>query len=336
MEVATVEVATVEVAAENVELKSKKASKMDTDAKQVISLADLDPDVDGDGVISKYEKDLHKFFVDADVDGSGSLNIKEFYSVLRQIAEMGKAKHQLKKMLTLAVFLIILLIGANTALTVAVTIAFKDTYTPANGVSTTSSGDLIRPAAYAMKGAAKPVRSRRLVEHQGRQLISVSTLEAAACEKVKALALASGATTGSAQIGTSNGATNMFAGALTQIATEGAKEVFKVSDGTNNAEVHDCSEVLVPVSRVRKLAVEEAHASRRRLGLDVHDELKPVSKGCAVFHCFKGDEDCAAIRRLPALARIGTPRRSTASNLSASTCSTEREMSTWTRSERGC
>lgn len=279
----------IDVEVVNVKAASKKASE----GKHVISLSDLDPDVDGDGVVSQYEKEVHKLFLDADADGSGTLNVKEFYDVLRKVTEMGKAKHQLKKMLTLAVFLIILLVGANTALTVAVTIAFKDSYTPASGVTTTKSGGLIRPGAYAMKGDAKAVRSRRLVEHHGRTLISVADLDAAQCEQVKTAALASGQTAGSAQVQTTGGATNMFSGSVTQMTTESGTSVFKVSDATNNAEVHNCGTVFVAVSRVRKLAVEEAHASRRRLASDMHDELKPVSKGCAVFHCFEGDEACS-------------------------------------------
>ena len=126
-------VAVVEVS--NVELVNKKQSRDAVGGKHVISIADLDPDVDGDGVITQYEKEVHQLFVKADVDGSGSLNVREFYEVLRQVTEMGKAKHQLKKMLILAVFLIILLVGANTALTVAVTIAFKDSYTPRQSIA---------------------------------------------------------------------------------------------------------------------------------------------------------------------------------------------------------
>ena len=140
-------VAVVEVS--NVELVNKKQSRDAVGGKHVISIADLDPDVDGDGVITQYEKEVHQLFVKADVDGSGSLNVREFYEVLRQVTEMGKAKHQLKKMLILAVFLIILLVCANTALTVAVTIAFKDSYTPrqSNGWTWTWRGvESPRPA----------------------------------------------------------------------------------------------------------------------------------------------------------------------------------------------
>ena len=71
-----------------------------------ILISDLDPDLDGDGRLTRFEKEVFELFKGADVDGSGSINLKEVYGVVRKAAQMKRTTSMLKKLLGVAVFVI--------------------------------------------------------------------------------------------------------------------------------------------------------------------------------------------------------------------------------------
>ena len=69
-----------------------------------IPLSSLDPDVDGNGNVSRAERKIHGCLLAADKDGNGWLSIKEFYSVLLGFLSAEKSRALYKK---LAIFSLI-------------------------------------------------------------------------------------------------------------------------------------------------------------------------------------------------------------------------------------
>lgn len=219
----------------------------------------------------------------------------QLFGVIKGAAESDKQKRMFKNLFFVVFALLIIMIGANTALTVAVTVAFKDVYTGSSGVSATADGNVIRPGGYSVSGSQATSRNRRLKQFHGRTLVQVGSTDTAACTQVLNAQSASGEVAGNAQMTTSTG-TRVWSGSVTETTSTGGTSVVTVEDKSGNAaELHDCGAVYLPVNgRLRELTTDEAHRSRRRLSASLDDEMKPVHVGCVVYHCFEGDEACEA------------------------------------------
>ena len=116
------------------------------------------------------------------------------------------------------------------------------------------------------------------------------------CEAIKAAIEASGENKGNAKLDANAGGADYVSGKVANMKMEGETSVVTVTaESGESAEVHDCSTAYVKVNRerLRKLAIDEAHGSRRRLAVGIDDDRKPLDVGCAVFHCFEGDAKCA-------------------------------------------
>jgi hypothetical protein len=306
-------------------IKSASAEIEEMATKGGITISSLDPDTDGDGKVEPWETEVFNRIKAADADGSGSINVKEvrpapprpferryppahracmpappssspqLFGVIKGAAESDKQKRMFKNLFFVVFALLIIMIGANTALSVAVTVAFKDVYTGSSGVSATADGNVIRPGGYSVSGSQATSRNRRLKQFHGRTLVQVGSTDTAACTQVLNAQSASGEVAGNAQMTTSTG-TRVWSGSVTETTSTGGTSVVTVEDKSGNAaELHDCGAVYLPVNgRLRELTTDEAHRSRRRLSASLDDEMKPVHVGCVVYHCFEGDEACEA------------------------------------------
>ena len=97
------------------------------EAKGAIPIATLNPDTDGDGKVEKWEVDVFERIKAADADGSGSINVKELFGVIKGAAESDKQKRLFKKLFIAASALLLLMLFANMGLTAAVVFMSKDT-----------------------------------------------------------------------------------------------------------------------------------------------------------------------------------------------------------------
>lgn len=108
------------------------------------NLADLDPDADGDGVVSAFEQAVYERIQRIDKDGDGKLSVHELYDVVEE-AVAAKQDNQFFKTLffgTAAVVAVLLL--CLTAIIAALLAVFKDTYTnPDVAMMRTSSGKVV-------------------------------------------------------------------------------------------------------------------------------------------------------------------------------------------------
>ena len=77
-----------------------------------IPISSLNPDVDGDGKVEKWEQEVFDRIKAADADRSGSINVKELFSVIKGAADADKAKRLFQKLLVVSVLVIILLVGS--------------------------------------------------------------------------------------------------------------------------------------------------------------------------------------------------------------------------------
>lgn len=84
-----------------------------------IRIADFNFDVDGDGKVDAFENKVMRAFKAADVDNSGSLTPDEMISVMKDMSQTHKANKGLKSMLAVAVAIIVMLIGAMLAVSIA-------------------------------------------------------------------------------------------------------------------------------------------------------------------------------------------------------------------------
>ena len=84
-----------------------------------IPISSLNPDVDGDGKVEKWEQEVFDRIKAADADRSGSINVKELFSVIKGAADADKAKRLFQKLLTVAVLVIILLVGSMLVVSIA-------------------------------------------------------------------------------------------------------------------------------------------------------------------------------------------------------------------------
>ena len=90
-------------------------------------LSDLNPDFDGDGRISAFEKEVYDMFKAADKDGSGALNMREVYGVVKTSAQLRRTASLLKKLLALSAAVIVLLTACIGGMTAVLLDAYKDT-----------------------------------------------------------------------------------------------------------------------------------------------------------------------------------------------------------------
>ena len=125
-----------------------------------VPLALLNPDKDGDGNLSSWEKKVFNMFKSADVDGSGALSVHEIYTVVGSAASLKKQTGQLKKLLIVAVILIIVLMIGIAAMMVVILDAFKDTKA-SGAMLTTRDGAVMQtsPSLYPLPLLVAPVMS---------------------------------------------------------------------------------------------------------------------------------------------------------------------------------
>ena len=90
-------------------------------------LADLNPDFDGDGRVSAFEQEVFEMFKAADRDGSGALNMREVYAVVKNSAQLRRTAGLLKKLLAGAIAVIAVLIACIGGMTAGLLDAYKDT-----------------------------------------------------------------------------------------------------------------------------------------------------------------------------------------------------------------
>ena len=110
-----------------------------------IPISDLNPDADGDGKVEAWENDVFIRIQDADEDQSGSISVKELYSVIRKAAESDRQKRLFRRMFLIAAALLVLMLVANTGLTAAVVFLSKDTTVGDGGALVGSStGEMVR------------------------------------------------------------------------------------------------------------------------------------------------------------------------------------------------
>jgi hypothetical protein len=179
------------------------------------------------------------------------------------------------------------------------------------------TGEPIRPGAYSVGANPKTSRARRLHEFHGRMLISVADLPKASCDAVLGAAKESGESKGNTKITNKNGGASFVSGRIASIDTVTSGEagrrmagetagseievVSVVAESGETMEIHvkkgttTSYTAYMPVSRerMRKLEVDEARNSRRRLAAGIDDDSKLPDVGCAVYHCFEGEQDCA-------------------------------------------
>ena len=130
--------------------------------KKGIPIKRLDPDLDGDGKVEPWEKDVYDRLKAADVDDSGSVSAKELFLVIKKAAETDKQKRRLAKGLALALGLIVLLMVLMGAMMAVMLDAFKDTQasSSAGGATLmTRTGNVIHtaPALTPLELIAAPV-----------------------------------------------------------------------------------------------------------------------------------------------------------------------------------
>ena len=80
-----------------------------------ISIKSLDPDMDGNGKVDAFELDMYKRIKSADVDGSGSISVKELFAVIKGAAESEKSKKLFQRLFMVSLLVIVLLSGAMCA-----------------------------------------------------------------------------------------------------------------------------------------------------------------------------------------------------------------------------
>ena len=114
-----------------------------------IRIADFNFDVDGDGRVDDFEKKVMRAFKAADVDNSGTLTPAEMISVMKDMAQTQKANKGLKSLLAIAVAIIVMLIGAMLAVSVAAGEMVKESHVGGTGGSEmiSTNGDVVQTDA---------------------------------------------------------------------------------------------------------------------------------------------------------------------------------------------
>ena len=53
----------------------------------IMSIASLNPDLNGDGMVEPWEKEVYQKLLDSDTDGSGTISVKELFGVMRATSD---------------------------------------------------------------------------------------------------------------------------------------------------------------------------------------------------------------------------------------------------------
>jgi len=93
-----------------------------------IPIDSLNPDCDGDGKVEPWEREVFERIKKADVDQSNTIDVKEFYGVIKGAAASDKQKNRFKLLFTATALLALTLLLANMGLTFAVVYFAKDSY----------------------------------------------------------------------------------------------------------------------------------------------------------------------------------------------------------------
>ena len=131
----TLNMATIEVTA--VQAKEVPATEAG------IRIADFDFDLDKDGTVDAFEKKVMQAFKAADADNSGILTHAEMLGVMKDMANMNKSNSGLKKMLATAVAIIVMLIGAMLAVSIAAGEMVKESHVGATGEMRSTTGGVV-------------------------------------------------------------------------------------------------------------------------------------------------------------------------------------------------
>jgi hypothetical protein len=99
-------------------------------AKGGIPINTLNPDSDGDGKVEKWEAEVFDRIKDADADKSGSISVKELFTVIKGAAESDRAKRMFRNLFFAALFVIIVLIGAMLAMSIVAGESIKENRNP--------------------------------------------------------------------------------------------------------------------------------------------------------------------------------------------------------------
>ena len=123
------------------------------------NLADLNPDADGDGVISPFEKAVYERIKRIDKDGDGKLSIHELYDVVEEAVAAKQDKSFFKTLFFGTVAIVVVLLLCISCITAALLAAFKDVYTGGDAIMANTRGNTVRvvSAEYPVPLQAAPV-----------------------------------------------------------------------------------------------------------------------------------------------------------------------------------
>jgi hypothetical protein len=270
----------------------------------MFSLKDMSPDLDGDGTVGQFEKEIFDMLSAADVDGDGQISNAEFWHFLRQLRQMRKDNSskltaartesaEFKRYLKVAGLTILLLIVALTGMVILVTVLFKDQYTTAgSGHVTNKAGEVVRSGGLGIDAEALDSRRRRLVTIGHRQLVSVGEVDKTECQ-AKFADAKNGRETCGVAFTTDDKKQTAHKGCATQW-DEGDDSVTIQASGVGEVTLDKCSTLLVAARRLRQLSITEASepSRHRRLAARMNDKYKSVHEGCVIYHCFEGEYKC--------------------------------------------
>lgn len=100
------------------------------EAQKGIPISTLNPDTDGDGKVEKWEVEVFNRIKDADADNSGSISVKELFSVIKGAAESDRKKKLFKRAFFVALAVIVALIGAMLGMGIVAGEAVKESKVP--------------------------------------------------------------------------------------------------------------------------------------------------------------------------------------------------------------
>ena len=109
-----------------------------------IPISSLNPDVDGDGKIEKWEQEVFERIKAADADQSGSIDVKELFSVIKGAVDADKAKRLFQKLLAVAVLVIITLIGSMLAVSIVAGEMVKESHVKGDGLMIGKGGEAVK------------------------------------------------------------------------------------------------------------------------------------------------------------------------------------------------
>ena len=115
--------------------------------KGLIHLEELNPDIDGDGNVTEHENKIFNVLKNADRNGDGKLSINELYTALQGYANIERKSARRKRILAVAIGLVVLMLLANFGLMTAVVYLSKETKVSAEGLLTTLDGHVVRTAS---------------------------------------------------------------------------------------------------------------------------------------------------------------------------------------------